>query len=248
MNLWRLHWYRLRRTARLWTLLGLFVFFGALGPVSARYLAQLVRAAGGGLEIEVPDPTPLDGMVQFTSNVGQLGVLAIVIVAAGALAIDAKPEWGAFLRTRVRRVTDLVVPGAVVTAMAAVTAWIIGTAIAWVGTEALLGSLDPGRMLLGLLFGSLYVVFVTGVTAAAAAMTRSTLSTVLVAVGVLIALPILALIPGVEPWLPSELLGAPVDVLMGRDFVELGRAALVAIVLVPLMLWWAGVRIGQREV
>lgn len=247
MNLWRLHWYRMRRTARLWTLLGLFVFFGALGPLSARYLAQIIKAAGGGIEVELPDPTPIDGMVQFISNAGQLGVLAIVIVAAGALAIDARPEWGAFLRTRVRGVPDLVVPGAVVTAAAGISAWIIGTAIAWIGTEVLLGSLAPGRMLLGVLFGSLYVVFVTGVTAAAAALTRSTLSTVLVAVGVLIALPVLGLLPVIEPWLPSELLGAPVDVLTGRDLAELVRAAVVTVVVVPLLLWWAGVRIGQRE-
>lgn len=248
MNLWRLHWYRLRRTARLWTLLGLFVFFGALGPLSARYLAQIIKAAGGGIEVELPDPTPMDGMVQFIGNAGQLGVLAIVIVAAGALAIDAKPEWGAFLRTRVRGVADLVVPGAVVTAVAGIGAWIIGTAIAWAGTAALLGTLAPGRMLLGVLFGSLYVVFVTGVTAAAAALTRSTLSTVLVAVGVLIAFPVLGLLPVIEPWLPSELLGAPVDVLMGRDLTELVRSALVTVVLVPLLVWWASVRIGQREI
>lgn len=248
MNLWRLHWYRLTRTARLWTLLGLYVFFGVLGPLSARYLAQIIRAAGGGLEVEVPDPTPIDGMVQFIGNAGQLGVLAIVIVGAGALAVDARPEWGAFLRTRVRRTSDLVVPAAAVTALAAIGANVVGTTIAWAGTEFLLGSLDPARMALGAVLGSLYVAFVVSVTAAAAAVTRSTLSTVLIAVGVLITLPVLALLPVVEPWVPSELLGAPVDVLAGRAASAVLRASLTTIVLVPVLLWWAGRRIGRREV
>jgi len=233
VNLWRLHWYRLTRTARLWTLLGLYVFFGVLGPLSARYLAQIIRAAGGGLEVEVP---------------GQLGVLAIVIVGAGALAVDARPEWGAFLRTRVRRTSDLVVPAAAVTALAAIGANVVGTTIAWAGTEFLLGSLDPARMALGAVLGSLYVAFVVSVTAAAAAVTRSTLSTVLIAVGVLITLPVLALLPVVEPWVPSELLGAPVDVLAGRAASAVLRASLTTIVLVPVLLWWAGRRIGRREV
>jgi ABC-2 type transport system permease protein len=248
MSLWRLHWLRLTRTARLWTLLGLYVFFGVLGPLSARYLAEIIRAAGGGLEVKVPDPTPIDGMVQFIGNAGQLGVLAIVIVGAGALAVDARPEWGAFLRTRVHRATDLVVPGAIVTTAVAIGASLAGTAVAWVGTEILLGSLDAPRMLVGVVLSSLYVAFVVGVTAAAAAVTRSTLSTVLIAVGVLIALPVLALLPPVEPWMPSELLGAPVDVLAGRAAGELLRAALTTVALVPLLLWWASARIARREV
>lgn len=247
MSLWRLSWYRLSRTARLWTLIGLYAFFGVLGPITARYLAEILASAGG-LDVNVPDPTPLDGMVQFISNAGQLGVLAIVVVAAGAVAVDAKPEWGAFLRTRVRRRSDLVVPGAAVTAAAAIGATVLGTAIAWVGTEILLGSLDPGRMLVGIVLSALYVVFVVAVTAASAALTRSTLSTVLVAVGLLLALPVLALLRPIEPWVPSELLGAPVEILAGRPITELLRATLTTVVVVPALLLWSSRRIGQREV
>lgn len=247
MTLWRLHWLRLTRTARLWTLLGLYVFFGVTGPLSARYINEIIARAGGGLKIEAPDPTPLDGMLQFVGNAGQLGVLAIVIVAAGALAIDSRPEWGAFLRTRVPRSTDLVVPAVVVTSVAAVVATALGTGIAWLVTDLLLGALDAGDVLVGLVLSAVYVAFVVAVTAATAATTRSTLSTVLVAIGVLIGLPVLALLPPVEPWIPSELLGAPVDLLVGRPLSELLRATATAIVAIPALTLWASRRLAGRE-
>ena len=49
-------------------------------------------------------------MIQYVSNVSQIGLLVAVVVAAGALAFDAKPEMGVFLRTRVSQIWDILVP------------------------------------------------------------------------------------------------------------------------------------------
>ena len=59
MNLWRLEWLRLVRTHRLLVLLGVYLFFGLTGPLTARYLPQILAALGTeGIRVEFPAPVP----------------------------------------------------------------------------------------------------------------------------------------------------------------------------------------------
>ena len=46
MNLWRLEYLRLRRTWRGPGLTVIFLFFGVLGPITARYIEQILTSFG----------------------------------------------------------------------------------------------------------------------------------------------------------------------------------------------------------
>lgn len=247
MSLWRLELLRLTRTNRWLILVGVYGVFGVLGPVTAAYLPELIAAVGGGIEVVLPEPTPLDGLVQYLSNVSQLGVLAVIVVAASALAVDARPEAAAFYRTRITTSRTIVLPRYVLTTLAAALAFALGTALAWAGSELLLGSLPAVRVVLGMALGGLYLAVVVAVVAAAAAVTRGVITTVLLAVVVALALPIVGLLPPVKPWLPSELVGASVGVVAGEDPGEYLRASLVSVVTIGLLLWAAVVRQDRRE-
>ena len=91
MSLWRLEWLRLVRTRRLVALLSVYAFFGLVGPLSARYLAEIIRAVGtNGVQVQFPTPTPADGIAQFVSNASQIGLLVVVLIAASA---RERPSW-----------------------------------------------------------------------------------------------------------------------------------------------------------
>jgi ABC-2 type transport system permease protein len=243
VDLWHLERLRLLRTNRLVMLLGVYGFFGVIGPLTARYLAEILTSVGGAemQGIVIPDPVPADGITQFISNAGQLGVLAVVVAAAGALAIDAKPELGVFLRTRVTSLWTIVTPRFVTVAVASVLALVAGTVIAAGLTGVLIGAVDATALAVGTVYGGLYLVFVVALTGAVAGRASSVLTTVLVTVGVLIALPLLALFPQVEPWVPSELLGAADLLVRGAPLTEPLRAAIVTVLASGLALW-IGVR------
>ena len=248
MSLWRVEWLRLRRTHRLWVLAGIYVFFGVTGPLSARYLPEIVDRFAGDVQMTMPAATPAAGMAQFSSNAGQLGLLAVLVVAAGALTFDARPAWSAFLRTRVPRVLDLVVPRVAVVALAAMAALVVGTVVAAATTAILIGTPDLGDVALGALLGGVYLTLAAAVVAAAASVARTAVSTVLVAVGTLLALPLLQLVPTVGEWSPSRLLGAGDALLAGTSFGDLAPALVVALVLVPVLVRGASVRLATREV
>ena len=248
MTLWRLETLRLLRTNRMLILLAVYGFFGLIGPLSARYIREIVQRFGQGMQIDIPTPTPPDGITQFTSNAGQLGLLAVVIVAAGALAVDAHPEIAAFLRTRVHDTWRLLVPRYVVSSLAAVVALVVGTGLAWALTAILIGNPDSGGVVLGTVLGAIYLLFAVAVTAAFASIASSVLTTVLGTVFSLIVLPVLGIIGVVKPWLPSQLLGAIDAMVRGAGVGDYWRAILMAFVSIALLLVVAVRRTRAREI
>jgi ABC-2 type transport system permease protein len=131
MNLWRLEWLRLVRTPRAVALCALFVFFGLLEPVTSRYQSQIFRHVGNGVRISFPPATPAAGISSYVSQLSGVGVIVVVVVAAGAFGFDAHPGLATFLRTRVAGIWQLVAPRFAVTAAAAAAADLLGTLAAW---------------------------------------------------------------------------------------------------------------------
>lgn len=248
MTLWRLEFARLIRTSRGLALLAVYAFFALLGPISAAYIQEILERFGTeGMQISFEEPTPLDGLVQFISNASQLGLLAVIIVAAAALSLDSRPELAAFLRTRVQRPADLVVPRYVVVTAASVVALIFGTAIAVVTTGLLLGWLPVAELIIGTLYGAIYLGFAVAVVAAVAGFVRSQLATVFVSILILLMLPVIGVIDAVGAWLPSVLLTAVAAIAAGESAGEYAGAAVVAVVAAVLLLILAVRRTAKRE-
>ena len=221
MNLWRLEWLRLVRTHRLLTVVGVYLFFGLTGPLTARYLSQILGRLGTeGIRIEFPEPVPADGISQFVGNASQIGLLVVVMVAASALAFDARREMAVFLRTRVQQVRDIVIPAYTVSAAAAVAGLLAGSLAAWYETSVLLGGLPPLGMLAGIAYGALYLTFAVGIAALAASIVRGVLATAGVTLVLLLAMATLGSLTTLGRWLPSHLAGAMVGLLRGERVVD----------------------------
>jgi ABC-2 type transport system permease protein len=247
MSLLRLETLRMVRTHRWLLLVGVHVLFGVIGPLTARYIDVLMQQVGGEMTVITPDPRPIDGLVQFVSNVSQVGILAIVVVAAGALAFDSHPERAAFLRTRVPRAGQLLVPPYLVTTAATIGAYVTGTVVAVGLSVALLGPLPVGAIVVGTLLASIYLALAVAVVALVASFVRTQVGTVLAALGSLIALPMLAMVAVLRPWLPSELLTATLALAEGAPASDLLRAALVAVLATIGALVLAASRLERRE-
>lgn len=250
MTLWKLEWLRLIRTRRWVVLLGVYLFFGLVGPLTARYLGEIVGFAGGELEgavIEFPPPTPSDGIAQYVSNAMQIGTLVAVVVAAGALAFDSVPEMGAFLRTRVRSLVHILTPRFVITTIAVAVAYVVGVAAAWYETWVLIGSVDAGGMVVGTALAILFLAFVVALVAAVAGRAHSVLSTVLISIVVLLAMPIAGLVQSVGRWLPTHLSTALIGLSGGGSVSEYLPATAVTAVVIPLLLWLAVWLANRRE-
>ncbi|MGE5827748.1 MAG: hypothetical protein ACM30G_05200 [Micromonosporaceae bacterium] len=247
MTLWRLEWLRLVRTHRLTAILSCYVFFGLTGPLTARYLSQILGRLGTqGVRVEFPDPVPADGIAQFTSNAAQIGLLVVVLVAASALAFDSRREMAVFLRTRVDGVGQIIGPAYAVTAAAAGAGLVAGSLAAWYETSVLLGPLPAGRMVLGVALGVLFLVFVVALTALVAALVRGTVATVGITLGAMLGLAILGNLGGLGRWLPTNLPGALAGLVRDAQPGQYLPAAVVSVVATVAALVGA-VSLGARR-
>lgn len=247
MTLWRLEMLRLVRTHRWTIIVGVYAAFAVIGAVSARYMGEIMTNFAADIVVEVPDPRPVDGVGQFLGNVTQIGLLAVVIVAAGSLTIDARTEVAAFLRGRVERARTLLWPRYVAVSALAVFSLVLGTAITWTLTGTLIGGLPAAEMIVGTLYGSVYLLFATAVVAAVAGLVRGTTATVFLSLLALLLLPVVGLFPPVQPWLPSHLVGAVASMVEGTPASEYIRATAVTVGAIPALLAIAASGLERRE-
>ena len=76
------------RTYRFVILLVVFAIIGIMNPMLALMLPSILSGVdlGGGVTMTLPDPTAMDAWTQFFSNVGQLGMWALIILFCGIMA------------------------------------------------------------------------------------------------------------------------------------------------------------------
>lgn len=247
MTLWRLEWLRLVRTKRLVALAGVYLFFGIVGPITARYLAEIVDRFGGEVTVIFPDPVPSDGIAQYVANASQVALLVAIVAAAGALTVDSLPEMSIFLRTRLPTAAGLVVPRYVVAAGAVCGAYALGAGAAWYETGVLLGSVPVGGMLAGTGLHLVYLCFAVALVAAIGTRLRSVVGTVGISVVVLLALPIVGIPEAIGRWLPSHLVGAQADLVRDAAVTEYLGAAAVTVCAASALLALAVRTAGSRQ-
>ena len=110
MSVWKLELLRLWRTKRWIALLVSFTIFGFIGPLMARYIAELIGTTAGNITIIVPPPVPADGFTNYIKNSMQIGLIVAVVIAAGALAVDAKTGLSIFYKSRISKPAKLLLP------------------------------------------------------------------------------------------------------------------------------------------
>lgn len=247
MTLWKLEWLRIWRTQR-WLILGsVYGVFGLLGPLTVRYLPEIIDRFGGTKVVgELPPMMPADGITQYVSSAQQFGLLAVAFVGAAALAFDAHREMAMFLRARAS-VRDIFIPRLAVNSVAAISGFVFGVTLAYVGTGLLLEWLDLPSVVVGSVLQSLYLVFAVVVIGLVSSLVRSVVGTALISLGLLIAIGLASLIPPLALWLPSDLLGALDALIRGSEF-EYWRSIVVTVASIVILVPVSIARLERREI
>jgi ABC-2 type transport system permease protein len=247
---WRVEWLRLVRTRRLLALAATFVIFSFIGPLVARYLPDLLKnSTGSGVKIIVSKPVPADAIQGYANNALLIGLFVMMVVAASAFAVDARTALSIYYRSRVTSFWRLLLPRVAVAACAGIAAWLLGLAVAWYETRALIGAPDAKAMGEAAALVSVYLLFAIAVTAVASVITRSTTSSAISAISFILLVQILSAIPQLTQWVPYGLTGAPNALVRNTSgFSHYDRALIVCIVATIGLLAVVPVLGARREV
>ncbi|MDQ0644904.1 hypothetical protein [Microbacterium murale] len=204
----------IRRLARSGLLLGLiavFAFFGLSGPALALYMPEILSAATGNgqLTIEAAAATPQAAIMLYNQSAMQLGLILAIAVAISSLGWDARPGSSVFYRTRVQRLTALMLPRLIVGWSFAVAAYTLGLLLAVALTATMIGPVDLRFGVQVWATSSIYLAMSMSIGYFTMAVIRRTAAAIAMATVLSLILPVLSQLPGAGTWSPTTLLSAP---------------------------------------
>ena len=193
------------KTFRVLIVGGVFLFFGLSTPLMIKYLPEIIKLAGEDVGIiELPPPTALQALSEYSGTALQVGLLVVVLIAMGAIAGERRSGTAAMTLSKP------VSAGAFVTAkLIAISAtFTIGLALGGLGafgyTWLLFEDGNLGGFVAQTALLSVFMIFCVSVTLIFSAIFRNALA----AGGVAIAVLIVGLTFSAIPWVGRVMPGS----------------------------------------
>lgn len=171
-----------------WVLLSMIILFAVISPVTALLMPELLRSvAGESMPVdfsELPEPTTLDSWGQWVSNLSQVGVILVAILASSPISSDIARGTAIPVLTLPVSRTRYLWSSVVLVFNALVLSIVLGTAVLAFITQVSFGNIDGFASALAA--STLWLLFsfsVAAVTLAASAAGASTLGAAGVGIG-----------------------------------------------------------------
>jgi len=239
------------RTRHMLVLGAVFLFFGLLGPITAKLtpeLIQWVSSSAPGIIIQVPPPTARDAVLQYIKNLSQLLPLAVLLVAVGSLV--GEKERGTLPLILAKPVHRGAILGAKLAALLVVVmvSLVLGAVAAYYYTWALFGRLPLGGFVLMNAVAGLYLVVVLALTLLASTLARSTVAATAAALAMWLGLSLWGTLPRIGRASPSTLLSWAARLGVGQHEPAEWPALLAGLGLAVLALTVAWLSFRRQEV
>jgi ABC-2 type transport system permease protein len=237
-------WLEQRRTHRLLIVCVIFLLFGLMSPLLAKFTPEIIKMVPGGeqLSLIIPPPTVADAVAQYVKNMTQFGMVMAVLMGMGMVSQEKDKGTAAMVLAKPLSRTAFILAKPAALGISFLMGTLLAATAGYYYTLLLFEALPVGGWLA--LNGLLLVYF--GVFCAlailASTLNRSVLVSGAMAVGFFIVLSLVEIIPaagklltkGLLGWGGTLAVGAPTEPAWGALAVCLGliAAALTASVLI----------------
>ena len=242
------------RTYRMPIVIGLFALVGLTAPLLAKFLPEIITAAGGDAlgGLEIPTPTAADAVLQVQKNLGQFGALAAILLAMGAVASELERGTAAFVLVHPVGRGAFLAAKAIAIGLVLVLSVAVAIALGWFYTAILFGPPDVVAWVwLGVL-SWLALSAWAALTFLASALTGSAIAAAGLGFVALLAISLVAAVPAITRWTPSGLSGAATALATGTTNVsdlglDLWAPIVATVVLIGACLGLAIASMRRRE-
>lgn len=233
----------LLRTQKLMILVIIMLFIALASPITAKLIPDILgNMELNGIVIKVPTPTWADAVDQFMKNLGQFGIIVIILLFSGSVADEKQKKMFEIVLTKpIRRAS--IISSKISVALITVITLFWGAVLIFIAyTNNLFEALPINRFIVLALFLTIFIAVIIIVTITVSVLSESYLS----ALGVmsfvyLVVLPLLSLVSKIKPYLPDYVLSQYKQVLSTGDFsvllVSVKTSTVIVLAAVLLSLW-----------
>ncbi len=210
-------WLEQRRTHRLLIVCLIFLLFGLMSPLLAKFMPEIFKMVPGAEQIAsiIPPPTVADAVTQYLKNLTQFGLIIAVLMGMGMVSQEKDKGTAAMVLAKPLSRTAFILAKPAALGISLLIGTALAAAAGYYYTLLLFEALPIGGWLA--MNGLLLVYF--GVYAAlsllASTINRSVLVSGAVAVGFVIVLSLVEIVPAAGKLLTKGLLGWAGNLGMG---------------------------------
>jgi ABC-2 type transport system permease protein len=227
------------RTGRLIAVAAVFVLFGILGPLTDRYMKELLDAVGtgtGGFSVQVPPPSLEGAAGQLLKNLSQFGIICALLLAMGSVAWEKERGTAGLILTKPASRAAFLGAKLAAIALNLAVAVALGCGLGYLYSDLLYPApfAIGGYVEMMLLLWWMLVIFAT-ITLLGSTLTRSAIAAAGIGLVALLVLGIVGALPVVGTYMPSSLGTVALDLALGRDPGFIAGPIAFNIALVPVL-------------
>lgn len=235
------------RSYRLLAVTAVLVVWGILGPLTARYMNELMATIPGtpqGLEAVLPKPTAELAVSELADNLAQFGLILALLVPMASVAGEKSSGTAAMVLSKPASRGVFLLAKLLALSVTFALGTGLGVAAGYAYTGILFTWLPPGGFVVLACALLLYLLSFASLTLLASTLMRSQLGAAGLAFGMALTLGLLGTLPAIAAYLPASLLGWGRAAASGATTELPWRAMLAVLALLPgmLLLGWAALR------
>lgn len=237
------------RSWRGWVLFGALALFAVTGPITARYMAQILGAALGSSAanaLPIPEATYVDAYQQWTKNLGDAVSMLLIIATAGVVAGECRSGTAVLMLTKPLSRRAFVLTKLAVSWALLAAGVLTGTALTWGVARLFFPGAPPGPLLRAVAAWLLLAAFLLTVVVAASAALSSTGAAAGVGFATYLLLAAASAWEPLRDATPAGLARLPAQLAAGQAH-EAGGSLATTLLLVAVLAWGAVLAFQRRE-
>ncbi|MFH1141505.1 MAG: ABC transporter permease subunit [Chloroflexota bacterium] len=194
------------RTHKLLIVSVVLLVFGLASPLVLAYLPKILEMTGEKIVVQLPDFTPTDAVKSYLDSLGQMGLLATILISMGAIALERERGTAVLVLSKPVGTGPFVLAKLLGLAAVLVAGMVAGALGNYGYTAVLLGPPDAMAFAVANLLAGLYLLAVISVTLFLSSLIRNQIGAGVLSLGVVLVMGLLSMVPALEPYLPSSLM------------------------------------------
>ena len=202
------------RTHRLIILIAVFLLLGIMNPLIAKMMPEILNSvADTGIVFNMPEPTAMDAWAQFFSNVGQMGMLALIITFCGITANELSRGTLVNLLTKGMKRHTVIASKFLTASLLWTGSYLLCLAVSYAYTEYFWPASALSNVFLTFFSLWLFGEFLIAMLIFGGVLFKNFYGSLLTCFGVIITLNVLNIVPAVQKYNPIILSGDVLNLL-----------------------------------
>ena len=237
------------KTHKIYVLPALFLFFGFLSPLTAKFMPQIMEAAAksSGMVIKyTQDPTFLDSYAQLFKNISQLAFI-IILIFVGAIVGEKVKGTAALILTKPVSRTKFIISKFTAAIALYTFAYILSVIACVYYTFLLFPEYYNDKLVLSLLMLWGFSAFMISATIFISTISKSFTTAAGLGIGAYLLFLASTAVPYVSKYTPGNIGNIGLSILQGTTPIEDATAPIITAIILAVMFIFGSIAVFKRQ-